>query len=59
MGTILEIVDAVKGLTLTERAELFAKLREFGIGPSQEEQSSDYSRRCPENNALFPRFVES
>jgi hypothetical protein len=44
MGTILEIVDAVGRLTPSERAELFARLHESGFGPSQEEQSSEFSR---------------
>jgi len=33
MGTIVEIVDAVKSLTPAERESLFGRLRELGLQP--------------------------
>ncbi len=44
MGSVLEIVDAVKGLTPTQQYELFARLRESGIVPPSDAPAKDYSR---------------
>jgi hypothetical protein len=41
MATIVEIVDAVKGLTPEEREDLFGKLRELGLEPSRVPQPPD------------------
>jgi hypothetical protein len=36
MGTIVEIIDAVRNLTVAEREDLFGKLRELGLEPPGE-----------------------
>jgi hypothetical protein len=45
MGSIPEIIDAVKRLTPTEQSELLAQLREIGFGTSHHvEADSDFTR---------------
>jgi hypothetical protein len=44
MGTVIEIIDAVKGLTPVERRELFARLHDSGIGPREDLPRADVAR---------------